>query len=227
MSLTTDLRLSLRSALAEVLAEVLAGGGVDSAHDLGHADRVWSNARAIAIGEGHDPSPALMAAAYLHDLVSLPKDHPDRARSASLSAEAAGPVMEALGLSAMDIATARHAIEAHSWSGGIEPRTPEARILRDADRLEALGAIGIARCFAVSGALRRRIVHPDDPFAGGRPLDDGAAALDHFQTKLLRLPEGMLTATGRRMADERAATMRRWLADLAGELGQTLPDAWT
>lgn len=227
MSQAEDLQRALRSVLAKHLARSLAGARADTAHDLGHADRVWTNARAIAIGEGRDPSPALMAAAYLHDLVGLPKDHPDRARSSERSAQAASPVMEALGFQAGDIAIARHAIEAHSWSGGIEPRTPEAQILRDADRLEALGAIGIARCFAVSGALGRPLVHAADPFATARPLDDRIAALDHFQTKLFRLPEGMLTATGRRMAADRVATMRRWLSDLAGELGAPLPDAWT
>ncbi|MBS0563673.1 MAG: HD domain-containing protein [Proteobacteria bacterium] len=221
MSLTSDLRRNLRAALAQVLED----GGGDAAHDLAHADRVWMNARAIALGEGHDPSPVLMAAAYLHDLVTLPKDHPDRARASALSATAAGPVMEALGFAAREIAVARHAIEAHSYSAGIEPLLPEAAILRDADRIEALGAIGIARCFAVAGALGRPLFDADDPFARDRAADDRAYALDHFAVKLLKLPEGMLTATGRKLAAERAEAMRRWLRDLAREL-QARPADW-
>lgn len=214
---------ALRHALRSALAEVLAGNGTDPAHDLAHADRVWVNARTIALGEGVDPSGVLMAAAYLHDLVSLPKDHPDRARAATLSATAAGPIMEALGFSLREVAAARHAIEAHSFSAGVDPVTREAMILRDADRIEALGAVGIARCFAVSGALGRALFHPDDPFSRDRVPDDGAYALDHFAVKLLRLPQGMLTATGRRIAHDRADVMRRWLNDLAGELNVPAP----
>lgn len=208
---------ALRMALREALA---AGAGeADIAHDVAHADRVWGHARTIAHGEGMAPSRILLCAAYLHDLVSLPKDHPKRSKAAMLSATAAGPVMEALGLSPSEIAQARHAIETHSWSGGMQPTSPEARILCDADRLEALGAVGVARCFAVSGALGRPLFHPDDPFATERPLDDTSWALDHFAVKLLKLPETFLTPTGRKLAEERAAVMRRFLADLARDLG--------
>ncbi|SPH23710.1 hypothetical protein DEA8626_02776 [Defluviimonas aquaemixtae] len=213
----------LRNALREAL-ESGAQDGQDGAHDLAHADRVWLNARTIAHGEGLAPSRILLCAAYLHDLVTLPKDHPKRARAASMSATAAGPVMQALGLTPTEIAQARHAIESHSWSGGTAPASPEARILRDADRLEALGAIGIARCFAVSGALGRQLFDARDPFAKERQPDDAAFALDHFAVKLLKLPETFLTPTGRRLAEERAAAMRRYLIDLARELGSPEPD---
>ena len=210
----------LRKALREALARE---GAADSAHDLAHADRVWANAHAIAEGDGLVPSRVLLGAAYLHDLVTLPKDHPQRRHAAALSAEAAGPVLDALDFAPEEIAAARHAIEAHSWSGGIEPHSTEARVLRDADRLEALGAIGIARCFTVSGVLGRPLVDAEDPFAAARDPDDTAFALDHFAVKLLRLPETFLTRTGRRLAEERAAVMRRYLADLARELSVPEP----
>lgn len=214
---------ALRSALREVVMKM--SGDTDAAHDLAHADRVWAHARTIAMGEGVDLAPVLLCAAYLHDLVSLPKDHPKRSRSAIMSASAAGPVMQALGLTPTEIARARHAIEAHSYSGGTPPSSAEARVLRDADRLEALGAIGVARCFAVSGALDRTLFHPEDPFARSRPLDDSTYALDHFAVKLLQLPETFLTPTGRKLAEERAARMRRYLADLAVELNSP-PPSW-
>lgn len=214
---------ALREALRQALAAVVAEGGGDTAHDLAHADRVWANCRAIAFGENIEPTHILMAAAYLHDLVTLPKDHPDRARASMLSATSAGPVMEALGFAPREVAAARHAIEAHSFSAGIEPLSQEAMILRDADRIEALGAVGIARCFAVSGGLGRAPFHPDDPFARDRAADDRAYALDHFAVKLTKLPQGMLTATGRRIAHERADSMRRWLTDLAAELNAPAP----
>ncbi|MCB2114897.1 MAG: HD domain-containing protein [Rhodobacteraceae bacterium] len=212
------IRLSLREALAASAAQ-------DSAHDVAHADRVWVHARTISHGEGIVPSKVLLCAAYLHDLVSLPKDHPRRAHAATMSAAAAGPVMEALGLTPSEIAQARHAIEAHSWSGPVQPQSLDARILQDADRLEALGAVGVARAFAVAGALGRPLFHPEDPFATKRPLDDDTWALDHFAVKLLKLPETFLTATGRRLAGERADVMRRFLADLAQDLGER-PPVW-
>jgi uncharacterized protein len=216
---------ALREALRQALAAVAAEGGGDAAHDLAHADRVWANCRAIAFGENAEPTPVLMAAAYLHDLVTLPKDHPDRPRASMLSAAAAGPVMEALGFAPRAVAAARHAIEAHSFSAGVEPLSAEAKILQDADRLEALGAIGIARCFAVSGELGRALFHAEDPFARGRTPDDRAFALDHFAVKLLKLPQSMRTGTGRKLAEGRADLMRRWLGALAREL-HAPPPGW-
>ncbi|HDO7482899.1 TPA: HD domain-containing protein, partial [Escherichia coli] len=65
-----------------------------------------------------------------------------------------------------------HAIAAHSFSAQIAPLTTEAKIVQDADRLEALGAIGLARVFAVSGALGLALFDGEDPFAQHRPLDD-------------------------------------------------------
>jgi uncharacterized protein len=213
---------TLRTSLRDVVRKMATGA--DAAHDLAHSDRVWALARSIAIGEGFELTPVLLCAAYLHDLVSLPKDHPKRDKAAMMSASAAGPLMQALGLSPSEIARTRHAIEAHSHSAAAPASSMEAKILRDADRLEALGAIGIARCFAVAGALDRQLFHPDDPFARARPLDDGTYALDHVAVKLLRLPDTFLTSTGRKLAEERAARIRRYLADLASELGNPPPD---
>ena len=94
-------------------------------------------------------------------------------------------------------------------AGGVSESIRYDGALGDLDRLEALGAIGIARCFAVSGALGRSLFDQNDPFAHGRAADDSRFALDHFAVKLLRLPETFLTATGKRLAEGRAAAMRR------------------
>ncbi|MCB1408658.1 MAG: hydrolase, partial [Rhodobacteraceae bacterium] len=99
---------ALRAKLRDVVRKMSVGG--DSGHDLAHADRVWTHARTIAHGEGVEVTPVLLCAAYLHDLVSVPKNHPKRSRAAMMSASAAGPVMQALGLSPKEIARARHAI---------------------------------------------------------------------------------------------------------------------
>lgn len=98
------------------------------------------------------------------------------------------------------------------------PQSIEAKIVQDADRLEALGAIGLARVFAVSGALGVALFNADDPFADARALDDRAFALDHFQTKLLRLPDTMQTDVGRELAHHNADFLIQFMAKLSAEL---------
>lgn len=111
-----------------------------------------------------------------------------------------------------------HAIEAHSFSAAILPQSVEAKIVQDADRLEALGAIGLARVFAVSGALNTILFDANDPFADQRDLDDKKYALDHFQSKLLRLPETMQTKQGRALAVHNAQFLVQFMAKLSAEL---------
>ncbi|HCI6553091.1 TPA: hydrolase, partial [Klebsiella quasipneumoniae subsp. quasipneumoniae] len=93
-----------------------------------------------------------------------------------------------------------------------------AKIVQDADRLESLGAIGLARVFAVAGALNTILFDADDPFADRRALDDRKYALDHFQCKLLRLPETMQTAGGRAMAQHNARFLVEFMAKISAEL---------
>jgi len=193
-------------------------GQGDAAHDLAHADRVWTNAQMVADGEAPCDMIVLLAACYFHDLVTLPKDNPDRAHASAMSAQAAAPVLRELGLSDDQIANACHAIAAHSFSANIPPETLEAKILQDADRIEALGAIGIARCFATTGVLGGALFHGLDPFGIDRPLNDKAYAVDHFKIKLLRLPETMQTESGRNLATNRANVLRDFLDQLASEL---------
>lgn len=207
--------MSLRRALR---AHLIASGAGDAAHDVAHTDRVWANTQVIADGEAPCDMTVLLAACYFHDLVTLPKDSPDRARASALSAEAAAPVLRTLGLTETQIANTCHAITAHSFSANIMPETLEAKILQDADRIEALGAIGIARCFATTGVLGGALFHGLDPFGKGRPLNDKAYAVDHFRIKLLKLPATMQTASGRNLAEDRANVLRDFLDQLASEL---------
>ncbi|MGK0186461.1 MAG: hypothetical protein ACI9R3_002244 [Verrucomicrobiales bacterium] len=194
--------------------------GSDGSHDVHHARRVLLNAKEIAQRES---APAdlriLTAAAYLHDLVNLPKNSPQRAESSRLSADAARPILETLDFSEEEIASTQHAITAHSFSANIAPETIEAKILQDADRMEALGALGIARTFYVAGKLSSALFHGEDPFATDRELDDSRFGVDHFKVKLLGLADTMQTAAGREVAVERTRSMRRYLDDLAGEIG--------
>ncbi|MBI4912777.1 MAG: HD domain-containing protein [Acidobacteria bacterium] len=190
----------------------------DGAHDLGHVLRVARLAGDIAVEEGADPDICL-AGALLHDLVYFPKNHPDSSRSAALSAALVPEWCAPFPDLAARAAAIVHCVEAHSFSGGIEPRTLEAKVVQDADRLEALGAIGIARAFATGGHFGGGLWHPEDPWGEHRELDDKAWSLDHFPKKLLRLREAMHTASGRRRAEAREALVHRFLQDLRAELG--------
>ena len=198
---------------------VWASQTADGAHDLGHLERVWTNARAIGRDEPGVDWSVLEAAVWFHDLVNLPKDSPDRTRASGLSADAAVAFLRADGFAADKLAAVAHAIAAHSFSAAIPPRTIEARILQDADRLEALGAIGLARMFLISGRMGGGIVDMADPMALHRPLDDKRFALDHLEVKLLRLPETMQTRMGRMIAEERAEWMMSFRTRLLAEIG--------
>ncbi|MEO1107209.1 MAG: HD domain-containing protein [Pseudomonadota bacterium] len=217
MAILADLRTRLRGIVAQRMQ-------ADPAHDLAHLDRVWCNAQAIADDQAN--MQVLMAACYLHDLVNLPKNDPNRHLASRKSAQISESILGDLGFDAPSIHATQHAIEAHSYSANIPPRSPEARILRDADRLDALGAIGIARCFTVAGALDRTLYDLDDPFAENRNLDDLTFAIDHWKIKLLDLPSGMLTQSGRDLATARVSVMLGYLEALAEEIGHPVPDHW-
>ncbi|WP_306599120.1 HD domain-containing protein [Geothrix sp. 21YS21S-2] len=196
-----------------------AAPGGDGAHDVHHLRRVWRSARKIAAAEPGADLLVLLAAAYLHDLVNPPKDSPLRSRASRLSAEKAVPLLEGMGLDPGRARAAAHAIEAHSYSAGIPPATLEARILQDADRLEALGAIGLARCFYTGGKMGTALWEAGDPLGrSGRALDDRLYSVDHFPLKLLRLPDLMTTAEGRRLARRRTRVLALFLSQLEREL---------
>ncbi|MEO8241127.1 MAG: HD domain-containing protein [bacterium] len=204
----------------EYEAEVLRhwAGQSDGAHDLGHLRRVWANCRLIAMDEAGADLEVLQAAAAFHDLVNLPKSDADRAKASTLSAAAALAYLTTSDFPAHKLPAVAHAIAAHSFSAAIPPETVDARILQDADRLEALGAIGLARMFYVAGAMGGQLFDPDDPLARRRPLDDRRFALDHLETKLFKLPGTMQTATGRAMAEANAEWMASFRTRLLAEL---------
>lgn len=191
--------------------------GADAAHDLAHIQRVVANGTALAAAEQADLA-VILPAAWLHDCVIVPKDSPLRARASTLAADAAVDFLRSNEYRAAGLDAIHHAIAAHSFSAGIAPRTPEARVVQDADRLDALGAIGVARCLMLGGAIGRRLYDPAQPFPTQRPPDDLANTLDHFYTKLLRLADTMTTSAGRAEAQRRTAFMRQFLDQLGAEI---------
>ncbi len=190
----------------------------DPAHGWEHIERVYKLARYIAEQEGAD-SFIVGIAALMHDIGRLSNEQTKH--HAESSVRMAGEILSASGITADRQQAILHAIAAHSFSLGIEPRTLEAKVVRDADRLDSLGAIGVLR-WAITGTVRRttdtQTYHPDDPFAEWHVLDDHRYMLDHFFTKLLKLGSTMSTQTGRVLAEQRTAFMHAYLDQFRKEL---------
>jgi uncharacterized protein len=200
------------------LAALAAGGaGADGAHDANHLERVWRNAQELLPSHPEADALVVMAACYLHDLVNLPKNDPERNQASRRSAQLARHQLAWMGFPAERLDAVAHAIETHSFSAGIVPETIEAKIVQDADRLDALGAVGLARMFYTAGRMGASLAHGDDPLAERRPLDDRAFSLDHIPVKLARLPGMMQTAAGRALGEQRLASLLAFRAEFAGE----------
>jgi uncharacterized protein len=154
----------------------------------------------------------------LHDCVPTEKNSPLRAQASRLSAEKAARVLSELDWPHPKVEAVAHAVAAHSFSAGIEPLTLEAKTLQDADRLDAIGMLGVARCFYVAGRMGSALYDPLDAHALERPLDDRRYALDHFRAKLLKLASGFRTVTGARLARLRHERLQRFLDEFADEI---------
>lgn len=204
---------------SRLAALAAATSTTDAAHDLQHLQRVWRTAEMLLADHPEADRLVVMAACWLHDLVNLPKDHPERARASRLAAAAARERLAAVGFPADRLDAVAHAIEAHSFSAGIAPRTLEAQLVQDADRLDALGAVGLARLFYTAGRMGSQLAHGADPLGAGRPLDDKAFALDHIEVKLATLPATMNTAAARRLGEARLQWLRDFRAQFVDEWG--------
>lgn len=194
-----------------------SGPAADPAHDIEHIRRVVANARAIAAHEQADLA-VVVPAAWLHDCVSVPKSSPLRSQASRLASQAALEFLQSIDYPAQYLPAIQHAIEAHSFSANIAPRTREAMVVQDADRLDSLGAIGLARCLMLSGAMGRRLYDPLEPIPSARPLDDQANAIDHFYAKLFQLAEHMTTQAGRSEALNRTAFLQAFVDQLRQEI---------
>ena len=159
----------------------------------------------------------LLAAAILHDCVAVEKNSPQRPFASRLSAARAREIIAPLRWPARRVEALARVIETHSFSAGLAPETIEAMVFQDADRLDAIGAIGVARCFHVGG-IWTRLYHLGDPGGEARPLNDRAYALDHFAAKLFRLAEGFWTVEGKRMAAARSQRMTDFVSALRSEI---------
>lgn len=207
--------LALDPRLSSVWAWVQENMPTDAAHDDAHLTRVarWTLRCAPEL-----PAAQAVAAALTHDVVNLPKNHPQRARASELSAQEVRTHLSQLGFTPAETEEIALAVRDHSYSRGAIPQTRLGAALQDADRLDALGALGVLRVAGVGGSLGRAMLDPADPWAHERPLDDLKYTLDHFFIKLLRLDGTFLTPAGQAEARRRTLTMRAFLAELASEL---------
>ncbi|WP_415761824.1 HD domain-containing protein [Pseudomonas sp. CP4] len=190
----------------------------DGAHDLAHLQRVWHTARTLHATEGGDLE-VLLAAVLLHDCVAVEKNSPLRSQASRLAADKASSVLKEMDWPREKIISVAHAIEAHSFSANIAPLTLEAKIVQDADRLDSLGMLGVARTFYVAGRMGSALYDPQDPEALEREYDDTRFCLDHFQTKLLHIAEGFQTATGQRLAWVRHQHLKDFMEQFKEEIG--------
>jgi len=189
----------------------------DPAHDLLHFKRVVGLSKKLALEENAQLE-IVVPAAWLHDFVIIPKSSPLRSKASKLSAEKAIEYLNSIHYPQEFHAAIAHAIEGHSFSANIEVTSLEAKIVQDADRLDGLGAIGVARCFATAGLLKRPFYSSDDPFCERREPLDSQFTIDHFYQKLFKTAQTLKTNAGRKEGLMRIETMRSFLNSLSHEL---------
>ena len=203
-----------------------------SAHEIDHVMRVYNLCLHLAKYELGIDLDVLKTAALLHDIARA-KEFKDKTGSidhADLGAEIAAEILRKLGHSEEKIAHVKHCIAAHRFRGGVKPRTREARILFDADKLDVLGAIGVARSFMISGQYGQKIYsdisiekYLRDNVVGekadGRLKDISKHSANlEFELKFRHVPERLYTHKAREMAKERMWFMEKFFERLRVEM---------
>jgi len=189
----------------------------DSAHDFDHVMRVYKNAQKICKKEKANET-LVLCAALLHDIVSYPKSDKRSKMSSTESAKKSKIILKQYDFPNDEILIVSDAIRDHSFSQNKIPENIVGKILQDADRLDAIGAIGIARVFATGGSLKRPFYNIDDPFCKTRKPDDKTWTVDHFYQKLLKLESLMNTKSGEMEAKKRTKVLKEFLNQLKQEV---------
>lgn len=189
----------------------------DPAHDFDHIMRVFKNAQKICKKENANEK-LVLSAVLLHDIVSYPKSDKRSKLSSIKSAEKSKKILKKFNFTKEEIQIISDAIRDHSFSRNKIPGTLEGKILQDADRLDAIGAIGIARVFAVSGSEKRPFYNVKDPFCKNRVPNDEIWSLDHFYRKLFKLDSLMNTKSGKIEAKKRTKVLKDFLNELKKEI---------
>jgi uncharacterized protein len=189
-------------------------------HDIGNLPKSHPDSRFSS-----DRSAAVTVALFGADAATITRGAPERESAPPHVLNMAGDATVEKGkfagvLDTRQLELLHDAILCHSFSRGLAPATREGGVFQDADRLDAIGAIGIARVFACTGAMGRSMHHLLDPFGDtGRTRNDKEYAVDHFFIKLLTLRDTMTTPAGKEEGARRHAILETFLADLRIEIG--------
>ena len=207
-----DIRATARSYFDEELSP---------AHDWHHVERVEALAERLLEEYDDADERTVRLAALLHDIGRAREDRGDIDDHATWGAQEARSLLAERDVSETRIDAVCHAIRVHRYSNDLEPETREAEILCDADNLDALGAVGIARCFTYGGELGETIHDPDLPLDADDSAD-GETQYNHFYKKILDLPDRMYTEAGRAIAADRREVVEEFLErfdrEVAGEV---------
>jgi len=193
--------------------------GAESAHDFDHVLRVLALAERLARIEGADME-IVRAAALLHDMTRAEEDAGRGGDHAQTAAARARVILLARGIASERVDAVAHAIAAHRFRGTTAPQTLEAKILFDADKLDSIGAIGVARAYAISGVLNQRLwsASAPDAVATREQHNSNHTAAAEFVVKLSKVRERIFTATARQIAEERHTFMTEFFARLEREV---------
>jgi uncharacterized protein len=191
-----------------------AFAGAEGGHDWNHTERVWKMTRYIREKEGNGDLLTIELAALLHDISDPKFNGGDEEEGSRLASK----FLEDQGLDRERIRNVAEIIQHVSFKGGQRQglhNTIEFRIVQDADRLDAIGAIGIARAFNYGGFKNLPIYDPSVPLReyedSGAYYKSKAPTINHFYEKLLKLRDLMNTETGRSLAAERHDFMLQFL----------------
>ena len=195
--------------------------GSRGSHDWEHTLRVCKLCNRIGIVQGADMT-VLMSAAYLHD---IGRNHQDRLNGAvchaQKGAEIAAVILCDLPVPDRQKENIIHCVRTHRFRGNHVPETGEARVLFDADKLDAIGAVGVARAFLFAGEVGARLHTPDVDPEQTRPYTEDDTGYREYRVKLCKIKDRMLTSEGRRIAKERHAFMEqffnRFIKEYEGE----------
>ncbi len=186
--------------LKEKIQPYFEAGG---SHDFSHTQRVYNLAVKIAEQENADLD-VIKAAALLHDVARLKEDNNEINCHAEEGARIAKEILSKTKFPKEKIEPVCNAIRVHRFSKGLKPETKEAEILQDADRLDAIGAITIARVFATGGKRGRQMYNPKIPPYETYGNNPDTTSINHFHEKILKLkPETFKTQTAKEIAGKR------------------------
>ncbi|WDV45623.1 HD domain-containing protein [Clostridiaceae bacterium M8S5] len=203
-----------------------------SAHKIDHVMRVYNLCKLIASGEEDVDIEVLSISALLHDIarVKESKDITGKVDHAILGGQMAEDLLSELGYEDAFIKKVKHCITTHRFRTGNLPNSKEAKILYDADKIDAIGAVGIARCFMLSGQFRQRLMidEPLEEYIKNNITENGRlkdlskhSPIIEYELKFKKIPSQMHTTKGKEIALERLEYMNKFYERLKNEITGT------